>query len=82
MVAPAYSGLVRDMIGGSPGGCVNPSAFVRKVSKHDSRWGDGRQQDSQEFLSSLLEALQVGYKRMTVAREPVWDGGRGGGGPR
>ncbi|EFJ53269.1 hypothetical protein VOLCADRAFT_44477, partial [Volvox carteri f. nagariensis] len=66
VVAPAYSGLVRDMITGSYGGCVNPSAFLRKISKHDTRWGDGRQQDSQEFLNSLLEALQAECNRITA----------------
>jgi ubiquitin C-terminal hydrolase len=30
------------------------------VSSADERWGDGCQQDSQEFLHSLLEQLQVG----------------------
>ncbi len=38
---------------------VNPSRFLRHVAKHDSRWGEGYQQDSQEFLHSLLEALRV-----------------------
>ena len=36
-----------------------PRPLLSQVSKQDSRWGDGRQQDSQEFLNSLLEALQV-----------------------
>ncbi|KAG2435535.1 hypothetical protein HYH02_011829 [Chlamydomonas schloesseri] len=70
VVAPAYSGLVRDMISGALGSVVNPSAFLRKVSKQDSRWGDGRQQDSQEFLNSLLEALQSECNRITS--KPVY----------
>ncbi|GLI66505.1 hypothetical protein VaNZ11_010332 [Volvox africanus] len=70
VVAPAYSGLVRDMISGGQGICVNPSTFLRKVSKHDGRWGDGRQQDSQEFLNSLLEALQAECNRIRV--KPVY----------
>ncbi|GFR43244.1 hypothetical protein Agub_g4305 [Astrephomene gubernaculifera] len=65
IVAPAYSSLVRDMMAGSLGGVVNPGAFLRKVSKHDGRWGDGRQQDSQEFLNSLLEVLQSECNRIT-----------------
>ncbi|GIL67582.1 hypothetical protein Vafri_20952 [Volvox africanus] len=70
VVAPAYSGLVRDMLSGGQGICVNPSTFLRKVSKHDGRWGDGRQQDSQEFLNSLLEALQAECNRIRI--KPVY----------
>jgi uncharacterized UBP type Zn finger protein len=42
-------------------GCaVSPRQFLEAVSSADERWGDGCQQDSQEFLHSLLEQLQVG----------------------
>ncbi len=41
-------------------GSITPSTFQRSVSQLDSRWGDGSQQDAQEFLHALLEALQVG----------------------
>jgi ubiquitin C-terminal hydrolase len=41
-------------------GCaVSPRPFLEAVSSADERWGDGCQQDSQEFLHSLLEQLQV-----------------------
>lgn len=30
-----------------------------QVSDFDSRWGEGYQQDAEEFLHSLLTALQV-----------------------
>lgn len=79
MVAPAYSGLVRDMLAGSCPAVVNPNAFLRKVAKHDARWGDGRQQDSQEFLNSLLEVLQVGGVAQRDSRTP---GGGAAGGAR
>lgn len=40
------------------------------MSKHDGRWGEGRQQDSQEFLHSLLEALQKETNR--VSHKPAY----------
>jgi ubiquitin carboxyl-terminal hydrolase 2/21/ubiquitin carboxyl-terminal hydrolase 8 len=41
------------------GSAVSPRHFLEAVSSADERWGDGCQQDSQEFLHSLLEQLQV-----------------------
>lgn len=38
---------------------VSPSAFLRRLSRHDGRWGEGSQQDANEFLHSLLESLQA-----------------------
>lgn len=41
-------------------GCaISPRRFLYAVAAADDRWGDGCQQDSQEFLHSLLEQLQV-----------------------
>ncbi len=37
---------------------MSPSAFLRTLGRSDGRWGDGSQQDAQEFLHALLEALQ------------------------
>ncbi|WIA11761.1 hypothetical protein OEZ85_011855 [Tetradesmus obliquus] len=46
-------------------GCaVSPRRFLEAVSAADERWGDGCQQDSQEFLHSLLEQLQSECNRV------------------
>jgi hypothetical protein len=40
------------------------------VSGYDGRWGEGYQQDCEEFLHSLLTALQVqpgGYEKAPAA---------------
>jgi ubiquitin C-terminal hydrolase len=58
-VAPAFSELLTQMWSRSNRGAVNPTNFLNKVARYDSRWGEGRQHDSQEFLHSLLAALQV-----------------------
>eukprot|EP00798_Chlamydomonas_sp_ICE-L_P019858 gene19858-26553_t len=65
VVAPSYAELI-SLMWLKPGerGVVSPSAFMRKVAKIDSRWGDGSQQDSQEFLHSLLGALQTETNRV------------------
>jgi ubiquitin C-terminal hydrolase len=41
---------VSSMWSASPFSTVSPLAFLKKVSKIDERWGEGSQQDSQEFL--------------------------------
>ena len=45
--------------------------FLRAAGDHDSRWGDGRQHDAQEFLHSILEQMQVGPYRPYPARPLV-----------
>ncbi|KAG1678380.1 hypothetical protein FOA52_015146 [Chlamydomonas sp. UWO 241] len=68
-VAPAYAELIASMWGSS-GSAVSPSAFVRKISAIDSRWGDGSQQDAQELLHCLLEGLQADTNR--VSSKPTY----------
>lgn len=43
-VAPAYADLVSNMWTSGYSSVVSPSNFLRKISKHDNRWGDGSQQ--------------------------------------
>ncbi len=50
--------------------CLTPQPLPRLATQVDSRWGDGSQQDSQEFLHSLLEALQSETNR--VSGKPVY----------
>lgn len=61
-VTPAFANLLREMWAKPVGGrrVVDPTRFLSQVARHDSRWQDGCQQDSQEFLHSLLEGMQVG----------------------
>eukprot|EP00879_Flechtneria_rotunda_P019983 GHRR01021009.1.p1 GENE.GHRR01021009.1~~GHRR01021009.1.p1 ORF type:complete len:250 (+),score=115.99 GHRR01021009.1:176-925(+) len=69
-VGPAFCELLRDMWQLQQGGtsvnrhvgAVSPRRFLTAVSAADDRWGDGQQQDSQEFLHSLLEQLQVSMR--------------------
>lgn len=42
---------------------MSPRQFMHSMSKMDARWGDGSQQDSQEFMHALLEALQTETNR-------------------
>jgi hypothetical protein len=75
-VGPAYVALLRQMweAGGAPATsavpCVSPARLLREVAVKDDRWGEGVQQDSQEFLTSLLEMLQVRRDRCT-AKQPT-----------
>lgn len=39
---------------------------MARACAHDARWRDGRQHDCQEFLHSLLEALQTELNRVAV----------------
>jgi len=59
-VAPAFAELLREMWSGGRV-TVNPTRFLDAVANYDSRWGEGYQQDCEEFLHSLLTALQVQY---------------------
>ena len=34
---------------------------MRACGAHDSQWRDGRQHDAQEYLRSILEAMQVDH---------------------
>ena len=34
---------------------------MKACGSHDKAWKDGRQHDAQEFLRSILEAMQVGH---------------------
>lgn len=34
--------------------------LIAMEALHDEKWGDGTQQDAQEFLHALLDQLQVG----------------------
>ncbi|GAX74474.1 hypothetical protein CEUSTIGMA_g1923.t1 [Chlamydomonas eustigma] len=71
IAAPAYSELVNNMWSAQGSkAVVSPNRFMQRISKVDSRWGDGSQQDSQEFLHSLLEALQKETNRITT--KPVY----------
>ncbi|KAI8468488.1 MAG: hypothetical protein J3K34DRAFT_477798 [Monoraphidium minutum] len=63
VVAPALAELLREMWSGGRV-TVNPSRFLDAVSRHDSRWGEGYQQDCEEFLHSLLTALQSDCNRV------------------
>ena len=65
-VGPAFADLLCSMWSVKYASVVSPSAFLKRISKHDSRWGDSSQQDSQEFLHSLLEALQTESNRVTA----------------
>lgn len=65
IVASALGELFSQVWGSSFQSVVSPSLFLKKISKYDSRWGEGRQQDSQEFLHSVLESLQVELNRVT-----------------
>jgi hypothetical protein len=83
-VGPAYVALLRQMWegGGAPATsavpCVSPARLLREVAAKDDRWGEGCQQDSQEFLTSLLEMLQV--RRQTGGVDEMGDYGQKGGG--
>ena len=62
-VGPNFAALLTEMwtAASKPGvaPCVNPKALLLALALKDDRWGEGMQQDSQEFLHSLLELLQV-----------------------
>lgn len=66
-VGPALCDLLQQMWVGTRSGssgssrmaAVSPRAFLHALSRADERWSRGCQQDSQEFLHSLLELLQV-----------------------
>ncbi|KAK9809909.1 hypothetical protein WJX72_001429 [[Myrmecia] bisecta] len=62
-VASAYAALVLKIWQAQSGDVVSPSKFLSQVSSWDRRWGNGRQHDAQEFLHSLLEALQLELNR-------------------
>ena len=34
-------------------------SFMRACGSHEKQWKDGRQHDAQEYLRSILEAMQV-----------------------
>ena len=67
MVCPAHSRLkvhgaeVRVQLWSSDtaGGVYTPRAFLSCIGGWDRRFSGGQQHDSQEFLHSLLDALQV-----------------------
>lgn len=62
-VGPAFGDLLAEMWSKqhslSRQCAISPRQFLRAVAGADKRWGDGCQQDSQEFLHSMLEQLQV-----------------------
>lgn len=64
-VAPAYTQLVTFMWS-CQSAVVSPTKFMHSMARLDSRWGDGSQQDSQEFLHALLEALQNETNRAAI----------------
>lgn len=33
--------------------------FMQACGRHDRQWRDGRQHDAQQYLCSILEAMQV-----------------------
>ena len=39
--------------------CFVDCRFMKACGSHDKQWRDGRQHDAQEFLRSILEAMQV-----------------------
>jgi hypothetical protein len=45
--------------GGGAAAVLTPRCLLRVLAAADDRWGEGSQQDGQEFLHSLLELLQV-----------------------
>lgn len=58
-VAPAFADLLAALTGGSLGSVHTPSTFLKRMGRVDSRWSEGSQQDSQEFMHALLDTLQV-----------------------
>ena len=38
---------------------VHACSFMRACGSHEKQWKDGRQHDAQEYLRSILEAMQV-----------------------
>ncbi|DBA96007.1 TPA: hypothetical protein ACH3X1_001511 [Trebouxia sp. C0004] len=43
---------------------VDPYDFMRACGSHEKQWKDGRQHDAQEFLRSILEAMQTDLNRV------------------
>lgn len=39
---------------------------MKACGSHDKAWKDGRQHDAQEFLRSILEAMQVGHSLLCL----------------
>jgi len=67
-VARAFVKLVRSMWASSSS--VSPQPLVDALTRVDRRWGARRQQDAQEALSALLEALQADCNR--TSHKPVY----------
>eukprot|EP00775_Hariotina_reticulata_P007492 gene7492-7701_t len=67
---PQATGFFTPARRAAAGGCggaaavLSPRCLLRALAAADERWGEGRQQDSQEFLHSLLELLQTEGNRV------------------
>ena len=66
-IAHAFSALLKQLVGpdAPSNSVVTPRAFLSCIGAWDRRFTGGAQHDSQEFLHSLLDALQVRVVRMT-----------------
>lgn len=76
---PACHGhLIQDSCGTHPNflvltcsqSVVSPSAFLKRIARHDSRWGDGSQQDSQVLVGKLAWAPCM--TACILSESPLW----------
>jgi hypothetical protein len=65
-IAHAFSALLKQLVGpdAPSNSVVTPRAFLSCIGAWDARFMGGAQHDSQEFLHSLLDALQTECNRV------------------
>ncbi|KAA6417109.1 MAG: ubiquitin carboxyl-terminal hydrolase 8-like [Trebouxia sp. A1-2] len=62
-VSRAFGGLIQQLWQ-SYSTAVDPYDFMRACGSHEKQWKDGRQHDAQEYLRSILEAMQTELNRV------------------